>query len=91
MVFRGSETLSVDGRSCPIHGCIMVVDLGKYLAEDALEKGVGVSVSSWRRLAPSTALPAVKIGGQYVNSQFIAMEAHDRGFDEGIALDTTAS
>ncbi len=29
-----------------------------------------------------------KIGGQYVNSQFISMEAHDNGFNEGLALDT---
>jgi branched-chain amino acid aminotransferase len=28
-----------------------------------------------------------KIGGQYVTSQFIAMEAADHGFVEGIALD----
>ena len=87
VVLRGSETFSLDGRSCPIHVSIMAIDLGKYLGEDSLEKGVRVSVSSWRRLAPGTALPAAKIGGQYVNSQFIAMEAHDRGFDEGVALD----
>jgi len=87
VVFRGSETFSVDGRSCPIRVCIMVTEMGRYLGEDALEMGVRVSVSSWRRLAPGTALPSVKIGGQYVNSQFVAMEAHDRGFDEGIALD----
>jgi len=87
VVLRGSETFAVDGRSGPVHVSIMVIDMGKYLGEGVLEKGVRVSVSSWRRLAPGTALPSAKIGGQYVNSQFIAMEAHDRGFDEGIALD----
>jgi branched-chain amino acid aminotransferase len=29
----------------------------------------------------------VKIGGQYVNSQMVVMEAHDRGLIEGITLD----
>jgi len=87
VVFRGSETFAVDGRTCPVHACIMAAEMGQYLGDGALEQGVRVAVSSWRRLAPGTALPSVKIGGQYVNSQFVAMEAHDRGLDEGIALD----
>lgn len=87
IAFRGSATFSVDGRPGPTHVGVIVIDMGKYLGPDALDRGVRVGVSSWRRLAPGTALPAAKIGGQYVNSQFIAMEAHDRGFDEGIALD----
>ena len=32
-----------------------------------------------------------KIGGQYVNSQLISMEAHDNGFDEGLALDASGN
>jgi len=87
VVFRGCGTFSVDGRSCPVHVSIVSTEMGKYLGEDALEMGVRVAVSSWRRLAPETALLAAKIGGQYVNSQLVAMEAHDRGFDEGISLD----
>jgi len=87
VAFRGSATFSVDGRPCPTHVSVIVIGMGKYLGPDALDRGVRVGVSSWRRLAPGTALPAAKIGGQYVNSQFIAMEAHDRGFDEGIGLD----
>ena len=27
------------------------------------------------------------IGGQYINSQFVAMEANDHGYTEGIGLD----
>ena len=46
-----------------------------------------MQVSSWRRIAPDTFASMAKIGGQYVNSQFISMEAHDNGFSEGIALD----
>ncbi len=46
-----------------------------------------MQVSSWRRIAPDTGASLAKIGGQYVNSQFISMEAHDNGFNEGIALD----
>ena len=39
---------------------------------------------SWRRLGPDTGASLAKIGGQYVNSQFISMEAHDNGFNEGL-------
>jgi branched-chain amino acid aminotransferase len=38
-------------------------------------------------MAPGTFPAAAKIGGQYVNSQFVTMEAVDRGYAEGIALD----
>jgi branched-chain amino acid aminotransferase len=48
---------------------------------------VDVQVSSWRRMAPDTLNALAKIGGQYVNSQNIVMEARDNGFNEGIALD----
>ena len=87
IVFRGWGTFSVDGRSCPTHMSIITIEMGKYLGPDALEKGVDVGVSSWRRMAPGTYPAAAKISGQYINSQFIAMESADHGYTEGIALD----
>jgi branched-chain amino acid aminotransferase len=61
--------------------------MGRYLGPEALEKGVDVGVSSWQRMAPNTYPAGAKIGGQYVNSQFVVMEAVDHGYVEGIALD----
>lgn len=87
IVFRGWSTFSVDGRSCPTHLSIITVYMGKYLGPDALEKGVDVGVSSWHRMAPNTYPAAAKISGQYINSQFVVMEAVDHGYTEGIALD----
>ncbi len=87
VVFRGWETLAVNGRSCPTHVSVITVEMGKYLGADALENGVDAGVSTWRRMAPDTYPAAAKIGGQYINSQFIAMEAADHGYSEGIALD----
>ncbi len=87
VVFRGWETFAVNGLSCPTHVSVITVEMGKYLGADALENGVDVGVSSWRRMAPDTYPAAAKIGGQYVNSQFIAMEAAEHGYSEGIALD----
>jgi branched-chain amino acid aminotransferase len=89
IVFRGTGTMSLDGRACPTHVSVITVGMGKYLGPEALEKGVDASVSSWRRMAPGTYPAAAKIGGQYINSQFIVMEAKDHGYIEGIALDAS--
>ncbi|HYN87344.1 MAG TPA: branched-chain amino acid transaminase [Ardenticatenaceae bacterium] len=87
LVLRGYGRLGVDGRANPVHVIIAAFEWGRYLGAEALESGVDVGVSSWRRMAPDTLPAMAKIGGQYVNSQFIAMEAHDHGYGEGIALD----
>jgi branched-chain amino acid aminotransferase len=63
------------------------MEWGRYLGSEAVENGVNVMVSSWRRMAPDTHPAMAKIGGNYISSQMIAMEAKDNGFDEGIALD----
>jgi branched-chain amino acid aminotransferase len=48
---------------------------GTYLGEGALENGVDVCVSSWRRSAPDTFPSLAKAGGAYLNSQLAKMEA----------------
>ena len=87
LVFRGAGPLGVEGRKNPVDVVIFTMEWGRYLGAEAIEQGVDVQVSTWRRLAPDTGTSLAKIGGQYVNSQFISMEAHDNGFNEGIALD----
>jgi branched-chain amino acid aminotransferase len=87
LVFRGSDTFSLDARSCPTHVSILTIEMGRYLGAEAIESGVDVMVSSWRRMATSTFSAMSKSGGNYLNSQYIAMEAKDYGFVEGIALD----
>lgn len=87
-VFRGPGALGLEGRNrTSTETAIMTMEWGAYLGTEALENGVDVQVSSWRRMAPDTHASMVKAGGNYVNSQFISMEAHDNGFEEGIALD----
>jgi branched-chain amino acid aminotransferase len=87
IAFRGWGGFGLDGRRCPTHVSILTLEMGNYLGSGALEEGVDVGVSSWRRMAPGTLPAGAKIGGQYVNSQLVVMEAVDRGYAEGIALD----
>jgi branched-chain amino acid aminotransferase len=87
LVFRGAESFELDGRACPTQMAIMSFEWGRYLGEESAEHGVDAMVSSWRRMAPDTFMALSKAGGNYLNSQLIAMEAHDNGFAEAIALD----
>lgn len=87
IVMRGAGPLGVEGRKNPTDAFIFTMEWGRYLGAEAIDSGVDVHVSSWRRIAPDTFASMAKIGGQYINSQFITMEAHDLGFNEGIALD----
>lgn len=87
LVFRGSGGFAVNPLPCPVEVSIITIGWGRYLGPEAIEQGVDVGVSSWRRMAPGTFPAVAKIGGQYINSQFIVMEAFDLGYAEGIALD----
>jgi branched-chain amino acid aminotransferase len=87
LVFRGYGQLGVEPRGCPVNVIVAVWEWGAYLGADALEQGVDVGVSSWRRMAPDTVPASAKVGGHYTNSQLIRMEAAEHGYAEGIALD----
>lgn len=88
LIFRGEGALGLEGRNrTRTEMIILTMEWGAYLGPEALEQGVEAMVSSYRRMAPDTHPALVKAGGNYVNSQFISMEAHDNGFAEGIALD----
>jgi branched-chain amino acid aminotransferase len=88
IIFRGAGALGLEGRErTKTETVIFTMEWGRYLGAEAIEQGVDVQVSSFRRMAPDTHMAMVKAGGNYVNSQFISMEAHDNGFQEGIALD----
>lgn len=87
LVFRGYEQLGVEPRGCPMQLIIAAWEWGAYLGPEALEQGVDVGVSSWRRMAPDTMPAAAKVAGHYTNSQLIRMEAAEHGYAEGIALD----
>ena len=86
LTYRGRGQIGVEGRGAEVITVIFSFDWGAYLGQEAIEQGVDVQVSSWRRFAPGTLPGMAKIGGQYINSQFITMEATDNGFIEGIAL-----
>jgi branched-chain amino acid aminotransferase len=88
VAYRGYKTLGVNPTGVPVDVAIATLDWGKYLGKDALDKGIAVRVSSWRRAAPDTFPFMAKTGANYLNSQLIKLEAVADGYVEGIALDS---
>ncbi len=88
IVYRGFGTVGINPLKSPVEVAIAVWPWGRYLGDDAIEKGVDACVSSWRRdgLGGSPAL--AKATANYLNSQLVKMEALSNGFAEGIALDS---
>ena len=87
VVFRGYGELGVYPLNCPVISVIAAWAWGKYLGEEALELGVDVGVSSWRRMAPDTMPNLAKAGSNYMNSQLAKMESLFNGYHEAIMLD----
>jgi branched-chain amino acid aminotransferase len=84
LAFRGVENMGVHPLACPVEMAVFSFPWGTYLGEEALAGGVDAQVSSWRRFAPATSAPLGKIGGQYVTNQFVAIEARENGYAEGV-------
>ena len=87
IVIRGFGDVGVNPLGNPIDVYLLCWEWGKYLGDEALQKGVDVCVSSWNRMAPNTLPAMAKAAANYMNSQLIKMEAELNGFAEGIALD----
>jgi branched-chain amino acid aminotransferase len=86
LAFRGYGELGINPLTCPVDVIIAVWPWGAYLGEEALEVGVRVMTSSWRRIGQNTLPAAAKASGQYLNSQLAKMEAMHSGYDEAILL-----
>ena len=87
LVMRGVGGVGVcPAPDSPVEVMIAAMEFGAYLGEDGLRQGIDACVSSWQRAAPNTFPTTAKAGGNYLNSQLVAMEAKRNGYAEGIAL-----
>ncbi len=88
IAFRGLGKMGVDPTGNPVNVAVAVWPWGEYLGKGAREKGVRCTVSSWVRINNSMLPMTAKATGQYINSMLATMEAHLKGFDEAIMLDS---
>ena len=86
IAFYGYDSLGVSPRDCPVDVAIAAWPWGAYLGEEALEKGVDVMVSSWRKHSSSQIPTNAKTTGLYVNSLLAGEEARRNGYVEAIVL-----
>lgn len=87
VALRTGEEMGVLPDKAPVETFIIPWVWGRYLGKEALESGVDVCISSWRRPSPDTLPMLAKAGGNYLNSQLSKMEARANGYSEGIMLD----
>lgn len=86
LVFRGYGEMGLNPLTTPVNVSIAVWPWGAYLGEEALEAGVRIKVSSWKRNDQNSLPPAAKATGQYINSILAKVEAIKGGYDEAIML-----
>jgi branched-chain amino acid aminotransferase len=87
LAFFDSHTFSVWPKDCPVSVAIIGVP-GRAYIQGGPEQGVRVTVSTVRRIDPSTLPPFVKACGHYTNSVRAVQEAIRRGYDEALLLNT---
>lgn len=87
LVFRGAGNMGVNPQNNPVHVMIASWMWGAYLGNDAMEKGIDVTVSSWRKFSPDSLPAMAKIGGAYALATLAKMEALRLGFAEALLLD----
>ena len=83
---RGYGEMGVNPLNAPVNVIIAVWPWGAYLGEDALEQGVRIKISSWRRNGQNSLPSAAKATGQYINSVLAKVESLKAGYDEAIML-----
>jgi branched-chain amino acid aminotransferase len=86
VVLRGYGEMGVNPLNAPINMFIAVWPWGAYLGEDALENGVTIKISSWRRNSQNALPSSAKATGQYINGVLAKMESVMAGYDEAVLL-----
>jgi branched-chain amino acid aminotransferase len=87
IAFRGfGGEMGVNPEKNPVDVSIAVWGWGSYLGKEGLERGIRMTISSWRRHDPNVIPPSAKATGAYVNSSMAKLEAVHAGYDEAIML-----
>lgn len=86
IAFYGYGMLGLNPSDCPEEVAIAAWPWGTYLGEDALEEGVDVAISSWRKYSSDQIPTNAKTTGAYVNSVLASLEAERNEYVEAIVL-----
>jgi branched-chain amino acid aminotransferase len=87
LCFRGSRTLHLNPRACPVEVVILAWPWDPFLNSGGEQKGVRICVSPWRKFGSQMMPSTAKACGQYINSILAVQDAERRGYDEALLLD----
>lgn len=90
IAYRGSGSLRLDARACPVEVAILAWPWARYLGEEGAG-AIRICVSPWRKFHASMMPTAAKACGQYLNSVLATQEAEQRGYDEALLLDSAGA
>ena len=87
LAWRGSEQMGVSAQNAKIHLAISVWPWGAYFGEEAIQKGLRLDISSWRRPAPYTAPTESKAAGLYMICTLARHQAQAKGYNDALMFD----
>jgi branched-chain amino acid aminotransferase, group I len=87
LIYSGGPNLSLNLDDTEAKVGIAVWEMGSYLGEAALEKGIRANIASFTRHHPNVMMTKAKVSGNYTNSILAKTESVRLGFDEAIMLD----
>jgi len=88
MCFYGSEGMGLRADNLKVHVMVAAWEWGAYLGQEALENGIRIRKSTFRKNDSHPSMYLAKANGNYINSMLALDEALNKGYDEALLLDT---
>lgn len=86
LVYLAAGEIGLNPLPSPARAMVAAWRWGRYLGEEASERGCRAVISGWQHIGPNSIPPTAKGTGQYVNSSLAKASACKAGYDEAILL-----
>ncbi len=87
LIFLGDGEMGVYHLNSPVRVAIAAWEIGAYLGDEGLEKGIRVKISSLIRNSVKSSMNKAKASANYLNSQLAKAEAIEAGYEEALMMD----
>jgi branched-chain amino acid aminotransferase len=87
VAWRGSEMMAISAQKNVIHVAIAAWEWPSMYKKDIKERGIRLSMATYKRPSPETAPCASKAAGLYMICTISKHEAEQAGFDDALMLD----
>ncbi len=87
VIWRGSEMMGVAAQATKINVAMAAWHWPSYFSPEALDKGLRLTISDWRRPAPDCAPSEAKAAGLYMICTLSKHAAEQAGYDDALMFD----